>query len=120
MSPGAEVPYDVEVVVGHNIARVGCSRSVVGPCVACSLRSHVAPAPEILCFARLSIVMKQEPPWQQTTPACYLSSFLSMAPTPRCDSSHNTHEDTKHRELLTSSCYHQKLTLWKCLMCAGT
>ena len=61
MSPGAEVPYDVEVVVGHNIARVGCSRSVVGPCIACSLRSRVAPAPDIICFAPLSIVMKQEP-----------------------------------------------------------
>ena len=52
---------DVEVVVGHNFARVGSSRSVVGPCIACSLRSRVAPAPEILCFASLSIVMKQEP-----------------------------------------------------------
>ena len=51
---------DVEVVVGHNIARVGC-RSVVGPCIACSLRSRVAPAPEILCFVPLSIVMRQEP-----------------------------------------------------------
>ena len=51
----------VEVVVGHNIARVGCSRLVVGPCIACSLRSRVAPAPEILCFAPLSIAMKQEP-----------------------------------------------------------
>ena len=49
---------DVEVVVGHNIARLGCSRSVVGPCIACSLRSRVAP--EILCFAPLSIVMKHD------------------------------------------------------------
>ena len=54
---------DVEVVAGHNIARVGCSRSVVGPCIACSLQSpRVAPAPEIRCFAPLSIVMMQELP----------------------------------------------------------
>ena len=50
---------DEEVLIGHNIARVGCSTSVVGPCIACSLRSRVVPAPEILCFAPLSIVMKQ-------------------------------------------------------------
>ena len=37
---------DVEVVVGHIVARVGCSRSDVGPCIACSLRSRVAPALE--------------------------------------------------------------------------
>ena len=52
---------DVSVVVGHNIARVGFSKSVVGPCIACCSRSRVAPAPEILCFAPLLIVMKQEP-----------------------------------------------------------
>ena len=51
---------DVEVGVGHIVACVGCRRSVVGPCFACSWRSRVAPAPEILCFAPLSIVMKQE------------------------------------------------------------
>ena len=52
---------DVEMVLCHNIARVGCSRPVIGPGIAWSLRSGVAPAPEILCFAPLSIVMKQEP-----------------------------------------------------------
>ena len=56
---------DVEMVVGHNFARVGCSRSVVGPYIACSLRSRVAPAPEILCFAPLSIVMRHEPQAQE-------------------------------------------------------
>ena len=34
---------------------------VVAPCIACSLRSRVDPAPEILFFAPLSIVTKQEP-----------------------------------------------------------
>ena len=34
-------------------------RSVVGPCIAWSLRSRVAPAPEVLGFAPLSIVMKR-------------------------------------------------------------
>ena len=59
----------VEVAVGHNIARVGCSRSVVGPCIACSLRSGVALAPGILYFAPLSIVTKQEPATpQRATP----------------------------------------------------
>ena len=38
-------------VVGHVVARVGCSREVVGACIACSLRSGVALAPEILYFA---------------------------------------------------------------------
>ena len=37
---------------------VGCSRVVVGPCIACSLHSGVALAAEILCFAPLSILMK--------------------------------------------------------------
>ena len=52
---------------------------VVGPCVACSLRSRVAPAPEVLCFAPLSIVMKQEP--QKTEQAKNLKSpaFTRMA-----------------------------------------
>ena len=40
---------------------VGSSRLVVGPCILCSLRSGVALAPEILFFAPLSIVTKQEP-----------------------------------------------------------
>ena len=37
----------------------GRSRLVVGPCIACSLRSGVALALEILFFAPLSIVTKQ-------------------------------------------------------------
>ena len=49
------------MVDGHIVARVGSSRLVVGPCILCSLRSGVALAPEILFFAPLSIVMKQEP-----------------------------------------------------------
>ena len=49
------------MVVGHIVARVGSSRLVVGPCILCSLRSGVALAPEILFFAPLSIVTKQEP-----------------------------------------------------------
>ena len=50
VSPGAEVPYEdcCREVVGHIVARVECSRLVVGPCIACSLRSRVALAPEIL------------------------------------------------------------------------
>ena len=49
------------MVVRHIVACVGCSRSVVGPCFACSLLSGVALAPEILYFSPLSIVTKQEP-----------------------------------------------------------
>ena len=49
------------MVVGCIVARIGRSRLLVGPCISCSLRSRVAPAPEILCFAPLSIVMRQEP-----------------------------------------------------------
>ena len=37
-----------KTVVGHIVARVGCSRLVVVPCIACSVRSGVALAPEIL------------------------------------------------------------------------
>ena len=61
VSPGTSAPMrtDVEVVVGHNFAFVGCSRLVVGPCIACSWRFRVAPAPEVLCFAPPSIVSKQ-------------------------------------------------------------
>ena len=33
--------------------------SVVTMIASCSLRTHVAPAPEILCFAPLSVAMKQ-------------------------------------------------------------
>ena len=47
--------------VGHIVARAGSSRLVFGPCILCSLRSGVALAPEILFFAPLSIVTKQEP-----------------------------------------------------------
>ena len=43
------------------VARVGRSRLVVGPCIACSLRSGVALALEILFFVPLLIVTKQEP-----------------------------------------------------------
>ena len=43
------------------VVRVGRSRLVVGPCIACSLRSGVALAVEILFFAPLSIVKKQDP-----------------------------------------------------------
>ena len=49
------------MVVGHIVARVGSSRLVVGPCILCSLRSGVALAPEIIFFAPLWIVTKQEP-----------------------------------------------------------
>ena len=48
------------MVVGNIVARVGFSRATVGPCIACSLRSGVALAPEILYFVSLSIVTKQE------------------------------------------------------------
>ena len=45
----AEVEQEL-LVVGHIVARVGYSRVVVGPCIACSLRSGVALAPDpILC-----------------------------------------------------------------------
>ena len=62
MSPGAEVPYEDcrGVFVRRTVARVGRNRLVVGPCIACSLRSGVALALEILFFAPLSIVTKQE------------------------------------------------------------
>ena len=42
----------------YTVARVGCGRAVVGPCIACSLRSGVELAPEILYFAALSIEAK--------------------------------------------------------------
>ena len=48
------------MVAGHIVARVGRSRLVVGPCISCSLRCGVALAPEILFFAPLSIVTKQD------------------------------------------------------------
>ena len=60
VSPGAEVPYEDSrrVFVRRLVARVGRSRLVVGPCVACYLRSGVALALEILFFVPLSIVTK--------------------------------------------------------------
>ena len=62
VSPGPEVPYEDRrgVFVPRTVARVGRSRLVVGPCIACSFRSGVALALEILFFAPLLIVTKQE------------------------------------------------------------
>ena len=44
------------------IARVRRSRLVVGPCIACSLRSGVTLALAILMFAPLSMVTQQQLP----------------------------------------------------------
>ena len=72
MSPGAEVPYkDYRgVVVGPNCYSRSVQRSVVGTCIAYCLCSRVALAPEILYFAPLSSVTKQEP--QKTQQALFV------------------------------------------------
>ena len=79
--------------VRRNVARFGGSRPVVGPCNACSLRSGVALALEILFFAPLSIVMKQEP--LKTCHARKLkpSTFTRMA------------KQHRHENLSQLSCY---------------
>ena len=81
VSPGAELPYEDShrVVFGHIVARVGCSRVVVGPCIACSLRFGVALAPELLYFAPLSIVTKQEPLKTKRARNLKSSTFTRMA-----------------------------------------
>ena len=60
------------MVVGRIVARVGRSRLVVGHCSACSMRSGVALALEILFFEPLSIAMKPEIPQANKTRACRL------------------------------------------------
>ena len=54
--PGAEVPCEDSRRSGRwsQYCSRWVQRSVVGPCIACSLRSRVALAPEILYFAPLS------------------------------------------------------------------
>ena len=61
VSPGAEVPHEdrPKVFVRRIAAHVQRSRLVVSPCIACSLRSGVALALEILSFAPLSTETKQ-------------------------------------------------------------
>ena len=66
------------------VARVWRSKLLVGPCIACSFRSGVALALEILFFAPLSIVTKQEPSFWHSTEigsSCFPFGFLIYAGT---------------------------------------